>query len=71
MEFPFPFVGVGNNSQCYGPLGCLEITEDWYGFSRPVNVLPQLRETINTSFILRTRSNMDKVRIWAGLSLVS
>ncbi|CAB4064290.1 GABRA [Lepeophtheirus salmonis] len=41
--------------RCYGPLGCLEITDDWYGISRPVNVLPQNRKSIGTKFILHTR----------------
>jgi hypothetical protein len=33
----------------------LEITEDWFGLTRPVNVMPQDRDVINTQFYLRTR----------------
>jgi hypothetical protein len=46
---------VGNTTKCYGVLGCLHITEDWFGLARPVNVLPDKREDINTRFMLRTR----------------
>ena len=51
------FSGIGNSSQCYGALGCLNITEDWFGLARPVNLLPLDREVINTQFILRTRDS--------------
>ena len=51
------FSGIGNSSQCYGALGCLNITEDWFGLTRPVNLLPLDREVINTQFILRTRDS--------------
>merc|ERR1712079_173739 len=44
-----------NASHCYGPLGCLEISEKWYSLTRPVNMMPQPRQVINTQFILRTR----------------
>ena len=51
-------LGVGNSSsKCYGALGCLNITEDWFGLARPVNLLPLDREVINTQFILRTRDS--------------
>ena len=49
--------GYGNTSKCYGALGCLNITEDWFGLARPVNLLPLDREVINTQFILRTRDS--------------
>ena len=42
--------GTGNASKCYGNLGCLHITEDWYGLTRPVNVLPLDRHIINTQY---------------------
>ena len=47
--------GVSNNSRCYGELGCLDVNEDWYGLTRPVNVLPLDREDINATFMLVTR----------------
>ena len=51
------FSGVGNSSKCYGALGCLNITESWFGLARPVNLLPLDREAINTQFLLRTRDS--------------
>jgi len=54
------FGGSSNATKCYGPLGCLEINEKWYGLTRPVNLLPQPREEINTQFILRTRKTIKK-----------
>ena len=51
------YSGYGNTSKCYGALGCLNITEDWFGLARPVNLLPLDREVINTQFILRTRDS--------------
>ena len=59
-EKPFQNIhssGYGNTSKCYGALGCLNITEDWFGLARPVNLLPLDREVINTQFILRTRDS--------------
>ena len=53
----------GNTSKCYGELGCLEINEDWYGLTRPINLLPQDRDVINCQFILRTREMINKVRL--------
>ena len=35
----------------------MNITEDWFGLSRPVNLLPLDREVIKTQFILRTRDS--------------
>ena len=51
----------GNTSKCYGELGCLEINEDWYGLTRPINLLPQDRDVINCQFILRTREMINEV----------
>jgi len=79
LEFQLRCVGIisaqsraGNNSKCFGDLGCLEISERWYDLSRPVNLLPLDREVINTKFLLRTRqdrqersfsvSNMESVK---------
>ena len=61
--FPFLLGTSGNTSKCYGDLGCLEISENWYGMTRPINVLPQEREEINTQFILRTRETINAVRL--------
>jgi hypothetical protein len=47
--------GSNYTRKCYEPLGCLEITEDWFGLTRPVNLLPLDREEINTQFFLRTK----------------
>ena len=58
----FSFTGTGNASKCYGNLGCLHITEDWYGLTRPVNVLPHDRHIINTRFLLTTRESLNQPR---------
>ena len=50
-------LGSNYTRKCYGALGCLEINEDWFGMTRPVNVLPQERSEINTQFFIRTRDN--------------
>jgi len=47
--------GDDNATKCFEPLGCLEINEKWYSINRPVNMMPQPRQVINTQFILRTR----------------
>jgi hypothetical protein len=60
IQGPLKFSSISGSNvtrKCYGNLGCLEITEDWYGMMRPVNVLPQDRKEINTQFFLRTREN--------------
>ncbi|KAL7640458.1 UNVERIFIED_CONTAM: hypothetical protein RMT77_008733 [Armadillidium vulgare] len=41
---------------CDDVLGCLEITDDWYCPTRPINVLPDTRADINTRFYLHTRA---------------
>ena len=48
--YSISLTGTGNASKCYGNLGCLHITEDWYGLTRPVNVLPLDRHIINTQY---------------------
>ena len=58
----------GNTSKCFGNLGCLEISENWYGMNRPINVLPQERDVINTQFILRTKDTIHSVSI--GFSVI-
>ena len=54
--------GSGNATKCYGNLGCLQITDEWYGITRPVNVLPVERHIINTRFLLTTRESLQQPR---------
>jgi len=54
--------GSGNATKCYGNLGCLQITDEWYGITRPVNVLPVERYIINTRFLLTTRESLQQPR---------
>lgn len=61
-QFFFIILANGNATKCYGPLGCLEINEDWYGITRPVNDLPQEREIVNTQFHLYTKNDPVEVR---------
>ena len=56
-----PFSGDDNATKCFEPLGCLEINEKWYSINRPVNMMPQPRQVINTQFILRTRKAYETV----------
>ncbi|XP_064479545.1 pancreatic triacylglycerol lipase-like [Ornithodoros turicata] len=50
---------VVGDSQCYGPLGCITISSDFYHKQhRPANMLPMTREQINAKFTLFTRSNL-------------
>jgi len=56
------FMGSGNATKCYGNLGCLQITDEWYGITRPVNVLPVERYIINTRFLLTTRESLQQPR---------
>ena len=59
----YPFItGSGNATKCYGNLGCLQITDEWYGITRPVNVLPVERHIINTRFLLTTRESLQQPR---------
>lgn len=49
---------VENETRCYGEIGCLNITRDWYHLiHRPFNVFPLPRTVINTRFILYTEKN--------------
>lgn len=59
FEFPFFFPDlVENETRCYGEIGCLNITREWYHLiHRPFNVFPLPRNVINTRFILYTENN--------------
>lgn len=49
---------VENETRCYGDVGCLNITREWYHLIlRPFNVFPLPRNVINTRFILYTENN--------------
>jgi len=49
---------VENETRCYGEIGCLNITREWYHLiHRPFNVFPLPRNVINTKFILYTEEN--------------
>lgn len=49
---------VENETRCYGDIGCVNITREWYHLiHRPFNVFPLARNVINTRFILYTESN--------------
>ena len=61
-NFLIPVAGSGNATKCYGNLGCLQITDEWYGITRPVNVLPVERYIINTRFLLTTRESLQQPR---------
>ncbi|XP_042235179.1 pancreatic triacylglycerol lipase-like isoform X2 [Homarus americanus] len=41
---------------CDDVLGCLDLNNDWYTTTRPINVLPLTRAHINTRFLLHTRA---------------
>lgn len=54
----FLFFAVENETRCYGEVGCLNITREWYHLiHRPFNVFPLPRSVINTRFILYTEKN--------------
>lgn len=60
---PQQFVLSDNNeTQCYGEIGCLNITRDWFGFNRFINTFPIPPQLMNTQFILYTRENPTQVR---------
>ncbi|XP_071535597.1 pancreatic triacylglycerol lipase-like isoform X2 [Panulirus ornatus] len=40
---------------CDDVLGCLQVNDDWFHPTRPINVLPAARHKINTQFMLHTR----------------
>ncbi|KAK7059242.1 hypothetical protein SK128_024319 [Halocaridina rubra] len=42
---------------CDPVLGCLILDDTWYWPNRPINVLPDSREKINTRFVIHTRQN--------------
>jgi pancreatic triacylglycerol lipase len=49
---------VENETRCFGEIGCLNITREWYHLiHRPFNVFPLPRNVINTRFILYTEQN--------------
>lgn len=51
-------LSVENETRCYGEIGCLNITREWYHLiHRPFNVFPLPRNVINTKFILYTEKN--------------
>ncbi|ETN61390.1 hypothetical protein AND_006952 [Anopheles darlingi] len=53
-----PWLPYENMTRCYGELGCLNITKEWYHLIfRPFNVFPLPRSVINTRFILYTERN--------------
>lgn len=56
--FLFRVDAVENETRCYGEIGCLNITREWYHLiHRPFNVFPLPRSVINTRFILYTEKN--------------
>ena len=56
--FFFGVDAVENETRCYGEIGCLNITREWYHLiHRPFNVFPLPRSVINTRFILYTEKN--------------
>lgn len=56
--FFFFHFSVENETRCYGEIGCLNITREWYHLiHRPLNLFPLPRSVINTRFILYTESN--------------
>lgn len=56
-RFLFLFI-VENETRCFGNIGCLNITREWYHLiHRPFNVFPLARNVINTRFILYTEKN--------------
>ncbi|XP_065212216.1 pancreatic lipase-related protein 2-like [Planococcus citri] len=70
-----PFLVLHNNeTRCYGEVGCLNITRDWYGFTRWANTFPIPPQLMNTQFILFTRKNPSKgaiLNLSSGTSLDS
>lgn len=49
---------VENETRCFGEIGCLNITREWYHLiHRPFNVFPLPRNIINTRFYLYTPKN--------------
>lgn len=53
-----PLSAVENETRCFGEIGCLNITREWYHLiHRPFNVFPLPRTVINTRFLLFTEKN--------------
>lgn len=51
-------LAVENETRCFGDIGCLNITREWYHLiHRPFNVFPLPRNVINTRFLLYTEAN--------------
>lgn len=45
---------------CDVTLGCLDISDDWYADTRPLNFVPHSRDSIGTRFLLHTRENRNE-----------
>lgn len=57
LHFHFPFT-VENKTQCYGEIGCLDLTCEWFHWKyRLLYHFPSNRSEINTQFILYTESS--------------
>ena len=71
LSLPFPsplvcsFLNIKSNTSlagsriCYGNLGCFDTGPPFWSLRRPLSVLPQRPEKINTRFFLFTRSNVN------------
>ncbi|CRL07123.1 CLUMA_CG020119, isoform A [Clunio marinus] len=58
IDVNLPWLPFENETRCYGEIGCLNITREWYHLiHRPFNVFPLPRNVINTKFILYTENN--------------
>lgn len=58
IDVNLPWLPFENETRCYGEIGCLNITREWYHLIyRPFNVFPLPRSVINTRFILYTEEN--------------
>ncbi|XP_055317695.1 pancreatic triacylglycerol lipase-like [Sitodiplosis mosellana] len=58
IDVNLPWLPFENETRCYGEIGCLNITREWYHLiHRPFNVFPLPRSVINTRFILYTEKN--------------
>jgi pancreatic triacylglycerol lipase len=61
IDVNLPWLPFENETRCYGEIGCLNITREWYHLiHRPFNVFPLPRTVINTRFILYTRKNKNE-----------
>ncbi|XP_037029466.1 pancreatic triacylglycerol lipase-like [Bradysia coprophila] len=58
IEVNLPWLPFENETRCFGDVGCLNITREWYHLiHRPFNVFPLPRSVINTRFVLYTEKN--------------